>query len=187
MRHGESTWNASGLVQGQSEGPVLTAEGRTAAEDVADRLRSLPIRTFVSSDLARARETASAIGERLGRSWAEDVALRERNFGIAEGSPLAELPVEWSGIDGGWVVDAEARPPGGESLHDLNGRVGDFFSRLAAQALIGDVLVVTHGGVIRVALARCDDVPVTHMPWGDVPNCGLWSVELPEICPLVLH
>jgi 2,3-bisphosphoglycerate-dependent phosphoglycerate mutase len=186
VRHGESTWNVAGLVQGQADGPVLTSEGRSQAEAVADRVRSLPIRTIVSSDLTRATETASIVADRLGRRWVKDAALRERNFGAAEGSPFDALPVDWSGIEGGRVVDAEARPPGGESIQDLNQRVSDFFGGLARQDLTGDVLVVTHGGVIRTALARCDDVPVERMPWVDVPNCGLWSVGLLELCPLVL-
>ena len=187
VRHGESTWNVSGLVQGQADGPVLTAAGLEQAESVAGRVRALPIRTLVSSDLTRAKETAAVIGTGLGLTCAEDAALRERNFGAAEGSPLAELRPEWSGVESGRVVDAEARPPGGESLEALSRRVGDFFCRLAQQELDGDVLVVTHGGVIRVALARCDDIPVVRMAWGDVPNGGLWSVGLREICQPVRH
>ncbi len=52
---------------------------------------SLPIRTLVTSDLARAQETAAIIGKRLGLTWVQDAALRERNFGTVQGSPLGEL------------------------------------------------------------------------------------------------
>jgi broad specificity phosphatase PhoE len=187
VRHGESTWNASGLVQGQAEGPVLTARGRTQAEAVAERLQSLRIRTLVTSDLARAQETASIIGEKLRLASHSDAALRERHFGAAEGAPIDALGTDWSGVKDGRVVDAEARPPGGESIADLSQRVCDFYRRLERRALVGDVLAVTHGGVIRVTLAQCDDIPITRMPWGDVPNGGLWSVGLHEICPLVLQ
>ena len=186
VRHGESTWNASGLVQGQADGPVLTEAGRVQAEIVADAVRSLPIRTFVTSDLARAQETAAIIGKSLSVAWVHDEELRERNFGTAQGSSLRELPAEWSGIRDGRVVDAEARPPGGESLEELSRRVETFFNRLGQVAHRGDVLAVTHGGFIRVALSLCDGVPVTRMAWGDAPNGGLWSFGFHEVSPPVL-
>ncbi|HEY1653043.1 MAG TPA: histidine phosphatase family protein [Acidimicrobiales bacterium] len=186
VRHGESTWNASGLVQGQADGPVLTEAGRAQAQSVADAVHSLPIRTLVTSDLTRAQETAAIIGKRLRVPWVNDAELRERDFGTAQGSALSELPAEWSGIRDGRVVDAEARPPGGESLQELSERVGTFFSRLAEVEHHGDVLVVTHGGFIRVALAQCDGMPLPRMTWGDAPNGGLWSFGFHEVCPPAL-
>ena len=147
---------------------------------MADAVRSLPIGTLVTSDLARARDTASIIGKKLNLAWVEDAGLRERNFGLAQGGPLGELRPEWSGIDAGRVVDAEARPPGGESLQDLSRRIATFFSRLAQVEHDGDVLVVTHGGVIRVALAQCDWVPVARMTWGDVTQRRHLVVRFPR-------
>jgi probable phosphoglycerate mutase len=186
VRHGESDWNVSGLVQGQAEGPVLTAAGREQAKRLAHSLRRFPIRKIVTSDLTRAVETASIIGQRLRRHWDLVPALRERNFGEAQGTPLSSLHPEWSGVDGGRVVDADAFPPGGESVRELRDRVVDFFSQLAHEERDGDVLVVAHGGVIRVALAHCDRIPVGHMPWSHVPNAGLWSLSPREIRPPVL-
>jgi probable phosphoglycerate mutase len=186
LRHGESTWNASGLVQGQAEGPELTAAGREQVAAVSDVISRLPVATIISSDLARAHQTASIISVKLDKAWVSDVDLRERDFGCAQGRPLGDLGPDWSGVDGGRVVDADARPPGGESLSELSQRVDRFFARLAQRQHRGDVLVVTHGGVIRMALAKCDRVPVSRMAWGQVPNAGLWSLGKHEICPPVL-
>jgi probable phosphoglycerate mutase len=182
LRHGESTWNASGLVQGQAEGPELTAAGREQVAAVSAVVSRLPVTTIISSDLARAHQTASIISVKLDMAWVSDVDLRERDFGCAQGRPFGDLGPEWSGVDGGRVVDAQARPPGGESLHELSQRVDRFFTRLAQRQDRGDVLVVTHGGVIRMALAKCDRVPVSKMAWGRVPNAGLWSLGRHEIC-----
>jgi broad specificity phosphatase PhoE len=186
LRHGESTWNASGLVQGQAEGPELTAAGRAQVSAVSAVVSRLPVTSIISSDLARAHQTASIVSVKMDMAWDSDVDLRERDFGCAQGGPLGDLGPEWSGVDGGRVVDPHARPPGGESLHDLSQRVDRFFTRLTQRQHRGDVLVVTHGGVIRMALAKCDRVPVSRMPWGQVPNAGLWSVGTHEICPPVL-
>jgi broad specificity phosphatase PhoE len=186
VRHGESDWNAAGLVQGQSEGPVLTAAGREQAKRLAQLVRRFPIRRIVTSDLTRAVETASVVGQKLKLRWDLAPALRERNFGEAQGIPLSALRHEWSGVVDGRVVDADACPPGGESVRELRDRVVDFFGHLLRAEADGDVLVVTHGGVIRVALSHCDRIPVAHMPWGDVPNAGLWSLSPREIRPAVL-
>ena len=68
----------------------------------------------------------------------------------------------------------------------MSRRIGNFFSRLTEAEHDGDVLVVTHGGVIRVVLAQCDRVPVARMAWGDAPNGGIWSFGFHEVCPRVL-
>jgi broad specificity phosphatase PhoE len=140
----------------------------------------------VTSDLTRAVETASVIGQKLQLDSELVPALRERNFGDTQGISLSALHPDWSGIDNDRVVDADASPPGGESVRQLWDRVIDFFGDLVRVGAGGDVLVVTHGGVIRVALAHCDRIPVTHMPWGHVPNAGLWSLSPREIRPPVL-
>ncbi len=80
-----------------------------------------------------------------------DSRLRERNFGDAEGCPLSELDPAASGIGFDRVVDADARPPAGESLSELYERVRAFITELEVRERGGDVLVVAHGGVIRVA------------------------------------
>ncbi len=59
-----------------------------------------------------------------------DPAVRERCFGDAEGHPLSELGTAASGIAGDRVVDADARPPAGESLSELYERVQAFITGL---------------------------------------------------------
>jgi 2,3-bisphosphoglycerate-dependent phosphoglycerate mutase len=176
VRHGESTWNAVGLVQGDATGPVLTAKGRRQAVRVAESLADVTITAIHTSDLERARQTARIVGRALGVSPRSTRALRERNFGIAQGRLLRELDPAASGIEGDRVVDVEARPPGGESLSEMYERVGAFISERERDAANGDVLVVTHGGVIRIAQAYCAGVGVGDMTWGPVPNASVWGL-----------
>ncbi len=175
VRHGESTWNAAGLVQGQAHGPVLTARGRRQAARAVESLGEVRIRAIHTSDLVRAYETATIIGRALGLSVQSTPALRERNFGVAQGRPLGELDAASSGVEGDRVVDAEARPPEGESLHEMYERVGTWISELKERAPAGDVLVVTHGGVIRIARAFSVGVSVDAMSWAAVPNGSVWG------------
>src|SRR6204780_3814379 len=92
VRHGESTWNASGFVQGQANGPVLTRKGRTEAANIAGRLADATITAIYTSDLQRARETAEIVGRALRMVPQSDPALRERHFGQAQGRPHSALP-----------------------------------------------------------------------------------------------
>ena len=179
VRHGESTWNASGLVQGQASGPVLTEKGRWQAALLTEHLRDIRVGAIYTSDLDRARETASIVGCALRVPLHIDPVLRERSFGDTEGRPLSALDPASSGIERNRVIDAHARPPAGESLSDLYGRVRAFITGLDVTETDGDVLVVTHGGVIRVAEAYCNGISVDDMAWGPVPNASVWGLSRP--------
>jgi broad specificity phosphatase PhoE len=180
VRHGESTWNASGLVQGQAEGSVLTAKGRREAARAAEQLGRYGVGVIYTSDLERAHETAAIIGHVLRLPLRYERALRERNFGVAQGHPLSELRPALSGIEGDRVVDADVRPPEGESLRDMYRRVAAFMDDAAAAGPNGDVVVVTHGGVIRMAQAYAAGIEVDAMAWGPVPNASVWSLSRPR-------
>jgi 2,3-bisphosphoglycerate-dependent phosphoglycerate mutase len=175
VRHGETTWNALGLVQGQRTEPRLTRRGAAQARDVAGHFEGRAVRALYTSDLLRAVETARPVAAVLGLEPVVDRRLRERAFGSAESMPSSLLRPEHSGLDGSRVVDPDAAPPGGESLRQLRRRVGDFLDELVADddlghGSAGDVVLVVHGGVVRAALAHLDGVPVGEMAWGPVGN-----------------
>ncbi len=123
------------------------------------------------------------IGHALRLPLRYERALRERNLGWAEGHPLSELQAAVSGIEDGRVTDADVRPPQGESLRELYGRVAAFMDDAEASAPEGAVVVVTHGGVIRMAQAYAEGVGVEAMAWDPVPNASVWSSD--RRCPAV--
>lgn len=148
VRHGQSTWNAAGRVQGQTMSPELTDLGRRQASVVAARLLERRPRRLLTSDLVRARETARIIGEVLGLEPEHDPLLRERHYGAWQGGPLGDaVRVARS------LADHEPLP-GGESLVDVRHR----WQRLAAglRGLPGPVVLVTHGNVIADAAGAAD-------------------------------
>ncbi|HVX19998.1 MAG TPA: histidine phosphatase family protein [Acidimicrobiales bacterium] len=182
VRHGESTWNALGLVQGQKAEPELTPRGRDQAEAVARALSSSlagrSLRAVYSSDLRRAVQTAAPVTAALGLAAVADPRLRERSFGDVEGLPSRLLGTQHSGFDGERVVDADASPPGGESIRDLVGRTAGFVEDVLVgvgagevdDGTGGDVVLVVHGGVVRALLAWLDGVEPDRMAWGAVGN-----------------
>jgi 2,3-bisphosphoglycerate-dependent phosphoglycerate mutase len=183
VRHGESTWNELGLIQGQADGPTLTDKGRQQSGQAAEQFRQIPVGAIYSSDLARARETAAFIGKALGVPVAADPALRERCFGSYEGLPLSALDTVDSGICGDQVIDAAARPDGGESLDEVYERVGSFLERLERERHRGDVVLVSHGGAIRAMRAYCAGVPMRGTKWDVVSNGSVSPVRQPSISP----
>lgn len=173
VRHGESTWNALGLVQGHADGPELTGTGARQARACARSLAGEPVEAVYSSDLARAARTAEPVGRALGLPVWHDARLRERCLGVAEGRSAHLLGDRESGISGGRVVDADAAPAGGESVRELYARAVSCAHDALAAHRAGDVVLVCHGGVVRVLLAWLGGAGPDDMAWPEVPNGAL--------------
>ncbi len=179
VRHGESTWNVLGLVQGQMRSPSLTENGRRQSERVAQSLRGRRFEALYASDLDRAQQTAAIVARTLGLPVHSHSSLRERCFGGHEGLPATALDPGVTGILGERVVDGQARPDRGESLRDLYERSGAFVEWLDTQPHGGAAVVVTHGGTIRALRAYCAGVALEEMRWETVANGSVWKVRRP--------
>ena len=181
VRHGESTWNRVGLAQGHNDEAELTDRGQQHARDVAKTLRDHLIAAVYVSDLRRAVQTATPLAAVLGLPTCPDARLRERCLGVMEGAALTEVGPAVTGIQAGLVIDPDARPEGGESLRDFYQRTAAFADDLAARAARGtvppgDIVVVAHGGTLRMLHAYLNDFPVEQMSWMPVPNGAILRV-----------
>jgi 2,3-bisphosphoglycerate-dependent phosphoglycerate mutase len=179
VRHGESTWNAGGLVQGHNDEAVLTERGLRQAAEAAARFRGQPVRALYASDLRRAQQTAAVFAELLHVPVHSDARLRERSLGVLEGQLHATMNPSVYGFADGLVIDPEVKPSAGESLRDLYQRAAAFIDELAASlspapfGSVGDVVVVAHGGTVRVLDAYLHGVPVDQMTWRPVDNATI--------------
>jgi|GEM_PF-154505 len=154
VRHGESTWNALGRYQGQSDVP-LSPEGRLQAAMLAERLTGLPFTAVYSSDLARALTTAQIVAERLAGppEVQTDPGLREIDVSLLSGLDTPQMKRQHAAYLDALRADPWAtRRPGGESMEDLYTRAGASFQAMRERHPGGRVLVFTHGGVVRVAV-----------------------------------
>jgi broad specificity phosphatase PhoE len=158
VRHGQSEWNAAGLMQGQTPHVPLTHLGHRQAAEAARELARLRPGALVSSDLLRAVQTAEHCARSTGLPFTTSPALREQGYGDLEGRPSRELydVVDWT--DPHWSAD------GGESLAQLHGRVEAFLERLAAGPHPDVVALVTHGDTIRAAQAVAAGLGPDAMP-----------------------
>jgi broad specificity phosphatase PhoE len=183
VRHGETTWNERGWVQGHRDAPSLTPRGRAQARRTGQLLSTENVGTVYSSDLLRARYTAEiiaeAIAEHLPGPVVTDRRLRERSFGTLEGTLSADLPPEAIGIVDGWVTDVDTSPAGGESLADVGFRCAHFLRWLQGQHHHRDVLVVAHGGTVRLLRAAVAGTEFAGTRWGAVENGSVQRLVLP--------
>ncbi len=141
VRHAESVWNLDGRWQGHAN-PPLTPAGAAQARAAATGLDS--VNCIVSSDLDRARETAEIIAETLDAGPVTcDPGWRERDVGLWQGLTAEQIERDYPG-----ALAAGNYPPGWESNESLIERVLAASDRIAAQVPSGDVLVVSHAGVI---------------------------------------
>lgn len=147
VRHGQSTWNASGLMQGQTAHVPLTELGHEQARGAAGELKALAPGAMVSSDLRRAVQTAEHCMAATGLRFSTTPQLREQGYGELEGRPSREL---WDVVD--WT-DVHWAARGGESLAQLHARVGAYLELLRANPPAAVVALVTHGDTIRAAQA----------------------------------
>jgi probable phosphoglycerate mutase len=158
VRHGQSEWNAAGLLQGQRPDVPLTDLGHAQAAAAARYLAPWQPGALISSDLVRAVQTAEHCAHATGLPYRTTPALREQGYGVLEGRPSREL---WDVVD--WT-DPHWAAEGGESLAELHGRVAAYLDELCAERPAEVIALVTHGDTIRavqaVAAGRgADDLP----------------------------
>ncbi len=112
-------------------------------------------------------QTAAPLAAVLGLPVISDARLRERCLGVLEGTEAAAIHPAVSGLRARRVVDADARPAGGESLREFYRRVAGFADDLPAP---GDIAVVAHGGTVRMLNAYLRRIPVDRMSWEPLAN-----------------
>ncbi|MGC4078530.1 MAG: histidine phosphatase family protein [Rubrivivax sp.] len=165
LRHGETDWNVGQRIQGQLD-IGLNRVGRWQAARAAEALADEGLEAIYSSDLARAADTAAAIGAVAGVPVTPEPALRERAFGRFEGQSFPELEQRWPEETRRWRRrDPDWGPEGGERLVDFYGRVVPAALALAARHPGQTIALVAHGGVLdclyRAATRIALDAPRT--------------------------
>ena len=154
IRHGESTWNRERRIQGQLD-PPLSEQGHEQARRVAGRLARRRVEALYTSDLLRASQTAAPIASALGVEATPMKELREIFLGDWEGVHTDELARRFPEAWDAWTREPSWDVvPHGEGASAFETRVVSAMDRLFDQHSHGDAIVVTHGGVIQIALHR---------------------------------
>lgn len=169
LRHGESEWNAVGRWQGQAD-PPLTDAGMLQAVAASELLGTFD--AVWASTLQRAAYTAAIIAEALGIGPVQvDPGLMENAFGPWQGLTVQEIEEGWPNY-----LAEHRRPEGAELAEEVTERALAALRRIAAEHPGGEVLVVTHAGLLRTVRRAigADDVRFTNLGgcWFDVHADG---------------
>lgn len=171
VRHGETDWNAQHRWQGHSD-TELNDAGREQARRLAEGLGRVD--ALYSSDLSRARETAEILAGTIGVEVRFDQRLRERGFGAWEGLTTEEIESSFPDEQRRWRAGIGAGAHNAEPFEAFAARVGSFVEEIGQRHVGEEVLVVAHGGTIRVvhALAAGIDYVRDHRLIPAVANCS---------------
>ncbi len=182
VRHGESTWNATGRVQGWAD-PPLSELGMWQAERIAQRLANVEFTAIYTSTLQRAFQTAQIIAAKVGVAVVPDPRLREHGMGEATGMIWGRKAFfsRWPFLT---EIANQGKPirtyiPGSEPLETFMNRVNRSIHAIRQTHSGGDIAVVAHGGVFRHYLADLLDASLGKAEFS-FDNVSLSQVEYTE-------
>ncbi|MGZ4454703.1 MAG: histidine phosphatase family protein [Nocardioides sp.] len=176
LRHGQTAWNLEGRAQGHTD-VGLDPTGHAQAAAVAPYLAGYAAVALWSSDLLRARQTASYVAEATGLDAQTDPRLREFDVGQRAGLTVAEFASRYPEAHARWASGhLTGGVPGAETNEQVQARmVPALRERLAALAPGETAIVVAHGACINVALLGVLGLPAdTEGLLTGMENCG-WA------------
>lgn len=164
IRHGETTYNAEGRIQGQFD-TQLSPLGVRQAAAIAKALAAEPIEAVIASPLARAWETAKPLAAALNLTALADDRLKELNAGVFQNLLPSEMAAQHPEATARWLAhDPDFEIPGGESRRQLMTR---------GTAALLDVLrsgrksaaIVAHGGLLTAAFKGLLGIAADRSPF----------------------
>lgn len=168
IRHGETVWNAKGLLQGKQD-IELNEKGILAAQNYGKEISDIDFDKIYCSPLNRAYVTAEMIKGDRDICIIKDERLRELSFGDCEGTDFniwrdAMCPYHWFFDD-----PAKYNPPkNGETLQNLCKRTADFIENVIEPQLntANRIMIVAHGALNASIMTNLEKRDLTHF-WGD--------------------
>jgi len=204
VRHGETDWNALGILQGQAN-TTLNDVGVSQMEDLGaswEKNVGLNVDVVYSSPSLRAKQAAEILCKYLSISPFEiklNDNLQEMGLGILTGVPKAEIPSnpEYLDIYKQWITDLDyAQPSGqaaeisdytkhylegkefsGESLNTIQTRAWNALNEIVEENKGKIILVSSHGGIIKVILCKVTDTPLNEYSKFSVSNASTTILE----------
>lgn len=176
IRHGEPVGGV--LIRGQRNDP-LSEIGWQQMWAAVERERSW--QRIVSSPLSRCADFARDLGKTLSIPVTLEARLSEIGFGDWEGMDPARLYRDCpEAIDGFWTDPESNPPPGGESFSRFQARVSEALEGIFRGYAGEHLLVVAHGGVIRMIIAQVLGMPAANIFRMEVPYAAVSRIVLEQ-------
>lgn len=178
VRHGETDWNARGVIQGHVDIP-LNSSGKEQATALGKQLDMVDFDLVFSSDLKRAKETAELITLERSLAVATTQLLREKKFGSIEGKLVSELD-ELDKLVASFSDEQKVthKPePDVESDAEVIARVLTFLREVAVRSPAKTILVVSHGAVLRTLLIHLGVFTYENSRSNSIANTAYITVQ----------
>lgn len=177
LRHGEVRGGAR--LRGTLDDPLTPAGWRQMQAALAERPGWDRV---VSSPLRRCADFATWYAQRAGLPLTVEPRLGELHFGAWEGVPVAQLMAhERAALEAFWRDPEQHPPPGGEPLAELSARVLAAWRDLVGRHPRERVLIVTHGGVMRVLFTRWLARPLARLLDFEVPHAAFFRCRIDPV------
>jgi 2,3-bisphosphoglycerate-dependent phosphoglycerate mutase len=175
LRHGQSIWNKANILTGWTDIP-LSSQGMIESIQAANILKKYEFDYVFTSDLLRTIETCSIIKNILNQNFIIETSpdLKERDYGLVTGKKKDELIKEFTDEDiQKWRSSYYGRPPGGENLHDVRKRIGNYYDKSIFPILKEDknVLVISHSNSLRALFVHLGLKNETNVEDFLIDNC----------------
>jgi len=183
IRHGETEYNVSGIMQGNSIDSPLTPRGREQAQDLAQLLSQIHFEHIFSSDLLRAKRTADIIALERKLAVKTTQVLREQSYGRYEGKPsklfgeeLKELLKTYESL-----ADEEKMHFRIQEDMETDAQVASRFITFLREIAIAyrgkTIAIVSHSDAIRYFLIHIGFATYEELPDGSIENCSYVKVQ----------
>jgi probable phosphoglycerate mutase len=159
IRHATNDWMRKGLLAGWTPGVHLNQEGRAQAQELGQRLASVPLAAIYASPLERAVETAQAVAAPHGLEVQISAKIGEVQYGEWNGQELKKLykhPL-WPAVQ---IYPSGTRFPGGETIGEMQARVVAGLDEIRASNPGKIVAAVAHADVVKAAVAFYSGMPL---------------------------
>lgn len=181
IRHGQTTCNADGIVQGPRVDSDLSDTGRMQARLLGSAFGSTDLDAVYCSPMQRARATADAITDALPADTGTRVVpeMYEMDYGAFCGRPLDEVRSDMEQIFDAWSMGfIHESFPDGESPVITQHRVRRFADRLLDAAQDQSIAVIAHGRVNRVLVATLVDAALSELERFPQDNANITHLEV---------
>lgn len=175
-RHAAHDWLGRGFA-GRQPDVALNAQGRAEAEALVGRLQGVPLDAIYCSPQPRTQQTAQPLAARRGLAIRVDAAFDEVELGDWTGRTFDEVrdQAAWQH----WLAHrGSAQPPGGEPFAEVARRSSAGLRRLVERHPDAQVLVVSHGDVLKAMIAGCLGLSLDHLERFDVAPASISIVAM---------